>query len=61
MSDELPAEEREIHTRRAAEFKRLNFTETEADLLAASEANPDEAAALLSRGCPHKLAVAILH
>lgn len=59
--DELPHEELVAHAERAAVFRSMQFTETEAHLLAAAaEVRPEDVQRLLSRGCTHAWAVRIL-
>ena len=64
---ELPASEKREHAERRASFLALRtnealvaFTHYQADLLAASEAKPDEASDLLARGCDPELCFRLL-
>lgn len=57
---ELPDAELVAHAERANVFRSMQFTETEAHLLAAADVQPDEVQRLLSRGCTHAWAVRIL-
>ena len=52
--------EMQAHRDRANVFRAMQFTETEAHLLAAAEVLPADVQRLLSDGCSHALAVRIL-